>query len=332
MVTVLDRVNRAILDKEATKKPFRDHLGGSMIGKKCERELFYNFRWAKRPSFGARMLRLFDRGHKEEFRFVQFLRDAGIVVREYSQRLCYHAESKDYFLVDWGDECVVATVEDVTGDPAHVTAAEACGMGPKQWRISDVNNHYGGSTDGESDAPFDLIDSKGRTIPANTPFLNEFKTHSFKSFMGLVNAAGAAPDGGVKEAKPVHWAQMQTYMHKRNLNYALYMAVNKNDDDLYMEIVYRVDAEGPALVEKAIRVISSTTAPNRIGKHPSWYDCKFCEYIRICHYGEAPDRNCRSCRNSSPALDGQWKCNLWNMLIPSDAILSACDNYQAISD
>jgi hypothetical protein len=64
------------------KKPQqnRPHLGASQIGKECERALWYGFRWAKSPSFDGRMLRLFDRGHKEEARFIEELRGIGVEV------------------------------------------------------------------------------------------------------------------------------------------------------------------------------------------------------------------------------------------------------------
>jgi len=52
----------------------RDHLGASLIGGLCERSIFYSFRWAMAKKFSARMLRLFDRGHKEEFRFEEWIR------------------------------------------------------------------------------------------------------------------------------------------------------------------------------------------------------------------------------------------------------------------
>ena len=45
---------------------FRSHLGASVIGNKCKRAIWFNFRWVKKPEFSGRQLRLFNRGHKEE--------------------------------------------------------------------------------------------------------------------------------------------------------------------------------------------------------------------------------------------------------------------------
>lgn len=58
----------------------RNHLGASLIGDDCERKLWYSFRWATKPKFDGRMLRLFQTGNREEPRLVKNLRDIGITV------------------------------------------------------------------------------------------------------------------------------------------------------------------------------------------------------------------------------------------------------------
>lgn len=57
---------------------FREHLGASLIGRSCARQLWYSFRWATLPKVPARFIRLFNRGHLEEARFIALLRQAGI--------------------------------------------------------------------------------------------------------------------------------------------------------------------------------------------------------------------------------------------------------------
>lgn len=60
--------------------PFRNHMGASSIGKECAREIWYSFRWAKAPEFEGRILRLFNRGHLEEARFIAMLLTIGCAV------------------------------------------------------------------------------------------------------------------------------------------------------------------------------------------------------------------------------------------------------------
>lgn len=62
------------------KGEHRPHLGGSQIGRECDRALWYQFRWAWTPHFEGRMLRLFETGDREEDRVVRNLREVGVTV------------------------------------------------------------------------------------------------------------------------------------------------------------------------------------------------------------------------------------------------------------
>lgn len=323
---LVELIDQAVELAAQAEPPFRNHLGGSMIGRKCEREIWYGFRWAKRPSFQGRMLRLFERGHLEEFRFVKYLKMAGFELRAYSQRLCFHQESDSYLTLDWDDvstDDVLMTHLDVTDDPAHVERADDMGVRLKQWRISDVRKHFGGSLDGIAQL---LPGVKIPLIPEGEG-LTEFKTHNKKSFLNLITYK-------VKEAKPEHWSQMQVYMHKRGLRWGLYLAVCKDDDALHAEVVYADPVVGAELLEKATRIIDAPQPPNRLpgARHPSWHECKFCDFKGICHYGEPMERHCRSCVNLVPVEDGEWMCKHWQSIVPGEFILKGCDNYKMITD
>lgn len=66
------------------KKPQRlsRRLGASILGQECERRLWYAFRWCAVEKFDGRMLRLFNRGHREEQLFVEELRGIGCKVQD----------------------------------------------------------------------------------------------------------------------------------------------------------------------------------------------------------------------------------------------------------
>jgi hypothetical protein len=64
----------------ASKNPFRNHMGASLIGNECARAVWYSWRWFTRPAFSGRILRLFNRGHLEEARFVAMLLTIGVQV------------------------------------------------------------------------------------------------------------------------------------------------------------------------------------------------------------------------------------------------------------
>lgn len=59
---------------------YRRHLGASLMGRECSRELWYGFRWVLRKNIPARLLRLFNRGHLEEGRFLALLKSIGCEV------------------------------------------------------------------------------------------------------------------------------------------------------------------------------------------------------------------------------------------------------------
>lgn len=79
----LERINKTIED--AQESPHRNHLGASVVGKKCARELWYMWRWALGERHCAQLLRLFSRGHHEETRFIAYLKAAGIEVWDFDK-------------------------------------------------------------------------------------------------------------------------------------------------------------------------------------------------------------------------------------------------------
>ena len=59
----------------------RSHMGCSLIGHKCERYLWLNFRWVTIKKHNGRLLKLFKRGHNEEAMILRDLRNIGVDVR-----------------------------------------------------------------------------------------------------------------------------------------------------------------------------------------------------------------------------------------------------------
>lgn len=58
----------------------RPYLGMSQLGNECSRYLWYQFRWAYTDKTSKRMLRLWDRGHREEPVIIRALNEIGIEV------------------------------------------------------------------------------------------------------------------------------------------------------------------------------------------------------------------------------------------------------------
>jgi hypothetical protein len=65
---------------ESKPQEHRPHMGASLIGHACERYIWLTWRWALKPEFKGRILRLFSTGQREESRLVEELRGIGATV------------------------------------------------------------------------------------------------------------------------------------------------------------------------------------------------------------------------------------------------------------
>lgn len=315
-VSVIDRAVR-----DAQNEPRRGHLGASAIGTRCARQAWYGFRWAYQERHTGRILRLFSRGHEEEDRFNRWLRMAGVEVQDYAQRLFYYSgveDSDTYLCVDW-DAPEPAYYEDVSEDPHHIALATARGQGPKQWGFVDHDEHFAGSSDGRIRAG----EGCALTLPEGWGGV-EYKTHGDKSFKQLTAK-------GVLSSKPVHYVQTQIYMHYMGLPWCLYVAVNKNDDTLYCELIYYREEIAMPYIATAWKLIQAKDAPKRLTEDPSWFECKFCAFREICHYGDTPQKNCRSCVFAEPVENGAWRCNKFAGILPEDFIPQGCNAWEPIA-
>lgn len=263
----------------------RLHLGASEIGKECERQIWYNFRWTLDNEFEGRILRLFETGKLEENRLVNDLASVGVEFQAFNMK---------------------------TG---------------RQWGVKAFGGHFSGSLDGLC---LGIIEAP------KTWHVAEFKTHSEKSFAKLKKE-------GVKSAKPEHWHQMNVYMglsHEQTefpaTERAVYMAVNKNTDELYLERVHFDVAEFLKTKEKAARIIFTDIPPPRISSKPDFYLCRFCNFNTICHAGrdapvaatQIPKKSCRTCLHSTPRDDGTWTCARWeNKKLAPNEQAAGCEKH-----
>lgn len=263
---VIPHIGDAFDPEEST---FRSHLGASLIGRECARELWYSFRWATDRKHEGRMIRLFNRGHLEEARFIAMLLMIGCQVYQ----------------------------QDAAGN---------------QFRISHAQGHFGGSGDGIIIGVPDVPDQ---------PVLGEFKTHNDKSFTQLI-------DEGVREYKFEHYVQMNCYMRKMGINYALYLAINKNTDELYGEIIIINPELADQFLDRGEKIVFAKEAPAKINESPGFYKCRFCDHRPVCHLKKPPEINCRTCKHSNPIENGQWACTLHNTILTKEDQLKGCNEYK----
>ncbi len=177
------------------------------------------------------------------------------------------------------------------------------------------NGHFGGSMDAIGFLPeiFGMSDQ----------ILYEFKTAGDTQFRRLKKE-------GVKSDKPMHWSQMCVYGKDKSINYGLYICVNKNTDEIYIEFLKLDWALAETMEMKAEAIINAEEPPPKIAMSASHFVCKWCDYKDICHYEDQIDINCRSCKHSKPVENGQWKCKLADQVIPKDVVKLGCELHEGI--
>lgn len=273
---------------------FRTHLGASVVGNECARAIYYGHRWATKPNHSGQGLRLFNRGHLEEARFIALLLTIGCEVFQ----------------------------QDENG---------------KQFRITHADGHVGGSGDG---VVINIPD-----IAPGQAALGEFKTHNQKSFDKLAGdnwrkyiegVRGEQFTGeGVRSSKFEHFVQLQCYMRKMELALTLYIAVNKNTDDIYCELIALDTAFADQFLERGRNIVFMNSPPKKLNESPGFWKCRFCDHKPVCHLKATPERNCRTCSFSYP-VEGEpgakWRCNMLKVELSKEMQLAGCPQYAMRQD
>lgn len=259
-------------EKSLQDDAFRSHLGASIIAHECIRYPWLNFRWVRKASFDGRMLRLFDRGKKEEKRVIDWLIGVGFNVN---------------------------SIDPETG---------------KQYIISEIHGHAGGAIDAKISHPH---------FTNGTDFLLEIKTHKNTRFNQVKKK-------GVIIGEPQHYGQMCKYGIPLGLTHGIYVAINKDTDEIDWQFVRLSENMNRDLLDRARNLIGQQVPPPRISNNPAYTKCKMCEYHGICHLNDPIERNCRSCVNAVPCEDAQWKCTYFGSTIPKDFLPKGCENWKGL--
>ena len=124
----------------------------------------------------------------------------------------------------------------------------------------------------------------------------EYKTHSLKQFETLER-------GQLRQTHPKHYAQCIVYQHKFNCAYALYVAVCKDDDRIFIDAIEPNADHYKEYCDKAEFITMADKPPERIASKVTDYRCKFCHARDVCFGMALPRVDCRNC--TSVAKDRQ---------------------------
>lgn len=201
-----------------------------------------------------------------------------------------------------------------TGATVHLTDEAG-----QQFAVSTHGGHFSGHMDG---AAIGILEAP------ETWHVVEFKTHNAKSFKGL-------KDKGVAQANPEHWAQMQVYMRLAGMDRAIYLAVNKDTDELHAERVELDKNVADQILARAYRIITTNEPQPKIAEDPEAFACKFCSHHTLCHATNpsAPavpaPVSCRNCCHATPLMEGNaaWRCELHARGLSENDQAKACPDH-----
>lgn len=118
----------------------------------------------------------------------------------------------------------------------------------------------------------------GPEIGVAWPALWEHKALNARSWSDLVKR-------GVRDSKPIYYAQVQLYMAYLAVAATVFTAMNKDTQELHHEIVPFQPSAAQPLSDKAVDILRAADAgelPPRIAGVADFYLCRRCEYARRC--------------------------------------------------
>ena len=105
-----------------------------------------------------------------------------------------------------------------------------------------------------------------------------------------------------------YYAQMQAYMDGFKVSKGLFMVVNKDNDNIYLEFIKPNKETVASIKENCVSLCMASRIPERCSQNGSYYKCGFCWYKDICFNNEIIKPTCRMCQHVELEKEGKWKC------------------------
>ena len=186
----------------------------------------------------------------------------------------------------------------------------------RQIEVSDFDGHFLGHLD------FEIL---GLKQAPKTWHVGECKETTEKKLAEFRRVkARVGEKNTLKEWNEPYYAQHQLYMRyrRRKRGWLVVASAGVRDWDAVRTDFNRADAD--MYMERARQIIEEPDKiPDRISEDPSYFMCKYmCEFSAVCHEGDMPERNCRTCAFGKPYLNKAWRClkNDKNMTIKEQRV------------
>lgn len=167
------------------------------------------------------------------------------------------------------------------------------------------------------------LDGKAIGVPGAEKVVHavEIKTMSGKNFQEWRRK-------GLEKFSPKYWAQVHTGHEAHGLSRTLFMAKNKDTDEIETERVKYDPLISARLVAKGERIAFSDRPPVK----SEGFSCRWCKHEKICRYDAFARTNCRTCLHVSIERDGQWRCTSTGATLTLDQQQAGCPAHRWVPD
>ena len=190
----------------------------------------------------------------------------------------------------------------------------------KQYTASLLGDHFSGHIDG-------VI--KG--LPTvKSPAILEIKTANDKRFNNLTS------EGSYERWSMEYEAQVHCYMGAFKLDKCLALVYNKNNSDIYTEVINKDEEIFQSMLTKARRIITSENPPESLIPETDWRIKSLAKESRDVYMQRAypQEKNCRNCKYSKPLIDSSgatWLCNKGQEISNPKMQKRACQDHEWIT-
>lgn len=153
------------------------------------------------------------------------------------------------------------------------------------------------------------------------PHVLEIKTMKQSAFTALKKL------NSVEKANFKYYCQLIAYIDCLDCEWGLFIVTNKDTEERYYERVAADPGLAAFLIEKGLDIIAQEVPPSKLNNSPSWFECRWCTAKEICHYGQVPEQNCRTCQHVSSKHEKGWYCTKHDNILTEDAQKAGCSEY-----
>lgn len=134
-------------------------------------------------------------------------------------------------------------------------------------------------------------------------------------------------DNGISISHPVYHCQVQRYMDLMGTTRTLLISRNKNTEETAVERIKLDKIKVQEVVAKETHILMSELPPKAAYSKTHW-KCKTCNHAPVCHEGQAPLKNCRTCKHLDVEDGGVFSCALSNgKHLSLERQIKGCDHY-----